>query len=46
MEKIVLTEVVFPSLKGWCNFHVGQPERGKWQNSKEVLLLTVEPEMK
>ena len=27
-------------------FHVGQPERGQWQNSKLVLLLTVEPEMK
>ena len=28
------TEVAFPPLKGWCNFHVGQLERGKWQNSK------------
>ena len=28
------TEFAFPPLKGWCNFHVGQFERGKWQNSK------------
>ena len=28
------TEVAFPPLKGWCNFHVGQLERGKWQNTK------------
>ena len=40
------TENDFPSLKGWCNFYVGQPEWGKWQNSKEVLLFTVDPEMK
>ena len=40
------TGVAFRPLKGWCNFHVGQSERGKWQNSKVVLLLTVEPEMK
>ena len=40
------TEVAFPPLKGWCNFLVGQLERGKWKNSKYVLLLTVESEMK
>ena len=40
------TEFAFPPLKGWCNFLVGQLERGKWKNSKYVLLLTVESEMK
>ena len=28
------TEVAFPPLNGWCNFLVGQLERGKWKNSK------------
>ena len=40
------TEVAFPPLNGWCNFLVGQLEQGRWKNSKEVLLLTVESEMK
>ena len=36
----------FPTTEEMVKFHVGQPERGQWQNSKLVLLLTVEPEMK
>ena len=39
------TEVAFPPLKGWCNSTWVSPSED-WQNSKYLLLLTEEPEMK